>query len=574
MLRTSHTLRTNSYRPSGANTKVLQNLGSRNISMGVTKIPKAYNEPNRTYEPGSETREQLMEAVHRLKNSEPEQIPCVINGKEEYTQEQGTQVMPSNHQHTLAKYSMANEDMLGRAIEGALEAKSKWERLSLEQRTSVFLKAADLVSGKYRYDVMAAGMLGQGKNIHQAEIDGAAETVDFWRFNCKYAEEIYETQPLSPKGQWNRVEYRPLEGFVFAVSPFNFTAIGANLPTVPAIVGNVSLWKPSETALLSNWYIYKILREAGLPEGVIQFIPGDGPRIGNYVTNDKHLAGLHFTGSTATFKKLWNEVSSNLDKYRSYPRIVGETGGKNYHFIHETADLEHVVNNTIRGAFEYGGQKCSATSRVYVPSNMAKQFKERLAEEASKIKMGDPSDPSIFLSAVIDGKSFNKIKSYIDHARNASDAEIIAGGKCDDSVGYFVEPTVIATSNPHFKTMEEEIFGPVVTVYEYPKEKYEETLRLCDETSPYGLTGSIFARDRYAIEQADDILRHSAGNFYINDKCTGSVVCQQPFGGARASGTNDKAGFAQSVSRWLSTRAIKENFLPLESWTYPSNREN
>lgn len=543
----------------------------RNISIGLPKIPQPYNEPTREYAPGSKDRDMLMNAVQKIKDSSPESIPVVINGKEEHTKDQGTQVMPSNHKHVLAKYSKADEDMLGRAVEGALVAKEKWERLPLEDRTSVFLKAADLVSGKYRYDILAATMLGQGKNIVQAEIDAAVETVDFWRFNCKYTEEIYKTQPLSPKGQWNRVEYRPLEGFVFAVSPFNFTAIGANLPTVPAIVGNVSLWKPSETAMLSNWMIYNILREAGLPEGVIQFLPGDGPRVGNHLIKNEHLAGLHFTGSTATFKTLWKQISENLDNYRSYPRIVGETGGKNFHLIHESADVEHVVNSTIRGAFEFCGQKCSATSRVYVPDTMAKQFKTRLAEEASKIKMGDVTDPSIFMSSVIDGKSFNKIKSYIEHARSASDAKILFGGNCDDSVGYFIEPTIIETTNPNFKTMQEEIFGPVVTIYEYPANKYEETLHLCNKTSPYGLTGSIFARDRYAINKADDILRHSAGNFYINDKCTGSVVCQQPFGGARASGTNDKAGFGQSVTRWMSTRSIKENFLPLESWAYPSN---
>jgi len=418
-------------------------------------------------------------------------------------------------------------------------------------------------------------MLGQGKTVWQAEIDSACELIDFLRFNVKYAEEIYQMQPpKNSKGVWNRVEYRPLEGYVVAISPFNFTAIGGNLPTSPAIMGNVVLWKPASTAILSNYIFFKVLHEAGLPDGVINFVPGSGAVIGEILLNSKHFAGIHFTGSTDTFNSIMFKTATNLNNrlYVSYPRMVGETGGKDFHFVHKSADVDNVVHNTLRASFEYQGQKCSACSRAYFPDNLWPEIKEKLLKNVAQIKMGQSDDFSTFFSAVIDKNSFNNIKSYIEHAKASPDAEIIAGGKYDDSVGYFIEPTIILAKDPKYKSIQEEIFGPVLTVYVYPADKYEETLKLCDETSPYSLTGSLFARDRYAVDVGTKLLKNASGNFYINDKCTGAVVGQQPFGGARASGTNDKAGSNLNLLRWVSPRSIKENFIPLTNWTYPHHQ--
>lgn len=484
--------------------------------------------------------------------------------------------MPSNHKHVLCKFHQANKEILQKAIDAAMAAKPVWEAMPWEDRAAIFLKAADLLAYKYRYQVNAATMLGQGKSVWQAEIDSAAETIDFFRFNVKFAEEIYGFQP--PKnsvGIWNRVEYRPLEGYIVAISPFNFTAIGANLPSSPALMGNVVLWKPASTAVLSNYIVFKTLQEAGLPPGVINFIPGSGSLIGDTLLNSPHFGGLHFTGSTGVFNGIMFKTAQNLNNrlYRSYPRIVGETGGKDFHFAHKSADVENLVYNTLRGAFEYQGQKCSACSRAYIPDNLWPQFKEKIVAALKQVKMGHPDDFTNFMSAVIDKNAFNSIRGYIDHAKqNTNEFEIVHGGKCDDSEGYFIEPTVVLSKNPKSKLMEEEIFGPVLTVYVYPADKYEETLKLCDSTSPYSLTGSIFAQERTAIETATRLLRNSSGNFYINDKSTGAVVGQQPFGGARASGTNDKAGSLLNLLRWVSARSIKENFIPLTDWKYPHHQ--
>lgn len=536
-----------------------------------TRIPEPFNEPMRNYAPGSQDATLLKAACERMRKDCPD-IPCVVGGKEVRTGDVKQQVIPSDHKHVLCTFHQANEALLQEAIKASLAAKPQWDALPWEDRAAIFLKAADLLANKYRYDAMAATMLGQGKTVWQAEIDAAAETIDFLRFNVKFAEEIYASQPpKNANGMWNRSEYRPLEGYVVAISPFNFTAIGANLPTAPAIMGNVVLWKPASTAVLSNWIVFKALREAGLPDGVINFIPGAGRVIGDVLLNSKHFAGLHFTGSTDTFNGIMFKMSQNLNArlYRDYPRMVGETGGKDFHFIHKSADLEHAVFNTLRAAFEYQGQKCSACSRAYVPDNLWPQFREKLLGELKKIKPGQSDDFSAFMSAVIDKASFQNIKRYIDEAKSSPDAEIIAGGTYDDSKGYFVDPTVILCKKPDYRTMQEEIFGPVLSIYVYPADKFEETLKLCDETSPYALTGSIFAQDRYAVDTATKMLRYAAGNFYINDKCTGAVVGQQPFGGGRASGTNDKAGSSLNLLRWVTARTIKEGFLPLTSWPYP-----
>ena len=480
------------------------------------------------------------------------------------------QVVCHDKAHALCKFHNATPEVLQQAIEGTLEAKKQWNELPWARRAAIFLKAADLLSGKYRYEVMAATMLGQGKTIWQAEIDAMVETIDFWRFNVKHAEEIYNIQPPeNPPTVWNHVSYRPLEGFVFAISPFNFTAIGANLPTSPAIMGNVVVWKPSSTALLSNYLIYKILEEAGVPPGVIQFVPGDGPTVGNAVIPHPQMAGLHFTGSTGTFNKLWKQVASNLDSYRSYPRIVGETGGKNFHMLHSSADIDTVVNQTIRGAFEYQGQKCSATSRLYCPDDRWEELKAGLVAKHAQVKMGDADDAESFMTAVIDQRSFDKLKGYLERAKADSNVEVLCGGGCDDSKGFFVEPTVLVTKDPQSETMRDELFGPVITIYVYEAAKFSEMLKVCDDHS-YALTGSIFAQDTYAIDEATKALQNSAGNFYINDKSTGSIVGQQPFGGARGSGTNDKAGSALNLLRWTSCRSIKETMVPLNHFSYPS----
>jgi 1-pyrroline-5-carboxylate dehydrogenase len=437
-------------------------------------------------------------------------------------------------------------------------------------RSAIFLKAAELLSTKYRQILNAATMLGQSKNAYQAEIDAACELIDFWRFNAYFAENIYEQQPLvSPKGEWNFSEYRALEGFVFAITPFNFTAIAGNLPTAPALMGNTVVWKPSGTAVFSGYYIMKILQEAGLPDGVINFIPGSGAQIGNLVLDSEHLAGIHFTGSTQVFNQVWQRTANNIHHYKSYPRLVGETGGKDFIVAHPSADCRALAVASLRGAFEYQGQKCSAASRLYIPESLYDEWLMHISEMLNEVKMGDVQDFGNMINAVIDKTSFNNIKAYIEYARAAKDASIIWGGNCDDSVGYFVEPTIIKTENPYFKTMVEEIFGPVLSVYVYKDSEFEQTLQLCDRTSPYALTGSIFAQDRNAVCKAYSLLRHSAGNFYINDKPTGAVVGQQPFGGGRSSGTNDKAGSALNLQRWISARSIKENFVPAQDFGYP-----
>jgi 1-pyrroline-5-carboxylate dehydrogenase len=505
----------------------------------------------------------------------PVEVPVVINGEKIYSGKTADQLNPSDHKQVVAKYHQADAVYTQKAIDGALAAKAQWESLPFNDRIAVFLKAADLLSTKYRYKVMAATMLGQGKNIWQAEIDAAAELCDFWRFNCKYAEEIYSQQPpKNAPGNWNRTEFRALEGFVLAISPFNFTAIGGNLPSAPALMGNVVLWKPSPSAVLSNYLVYEILVEAGLPAGVIQFVPGDAVEICGHAIATPDFASLHFTGSTHVFRKLWKDIGNNIDKYKSYPRIVGETGGKNYHLLHpglDEAGVHHAALQTIRAAFEYQGQKCSACSRAYVPASLFAQFKKVITEEHAKITQGPVHEYQHFAGPVINKFAFDKIKSYIDHAAADEHCEIIAGGKYDDSVGYFVQPTVIVTQDKFTKTLTEEIFGPVVTIYVYEDAKFEETCKLVGETTEYGLTGALFAKDRASIVAGSNLLRNTAGNFYINDKCTGAVVGQQPFGGGRASGTNDKAGSWSLLVRFVSTRSIKENFVPIESFAYPSN---
>ncbi len=531
------------------------------------------NEPVKSYAPGSPERLELMQMVEKMHNEQIE-IPLIIGGKEIYTGNTGKVVEPHNHQHVLATYHKAGQKEIEMAIEAARQAHKYWASLPWEHRASVFLKAAELLSTSWRPILNAATMLNQSKTPHQAEIDAACEVIDFWRFNSKYMGEIYSAQPDSPQGQLNRMDYRPLEGFIFAVSPFNFTSIAANLATAPALMGNTILWKPASTAILSGYYLIKLYKEAGLPDGVINFIPGSGATIGNIVLTHPELAGIHFTGSTNTFQTMWSVVGKNIRKYKAYPRIVGETGGKDFVFVHASADVDAVVANLVRGAYEYQGQKCSAASRAYIPKSMWDEFIGKFEAEIKTIKMGDIRDFSVFMGAVIDENAFDSIMGYINEAKNSDQAEVIIGGNGDKSTGYFIEPTVILAKDPKFVTMQEEIFGPVLTIYVYDDDKYEETLHLCDQTSPYGLTGAIFAREREAIVKAEEILRWSAGNFYINDKPTGAVVNQQPFGGSRASGTNDKAGSYLNLIRWATPRNIKETFAPVRDYRYPYMRED
>lgn len=480
------------------------------------------------------------------------------------------QIMPSKHSQAIAEYYEADASLTIDAIKGSLTAKERWETLSFADRSGIFLKAADLLSTKYRYEVLAATILGQGKNAWQAEIDAAAELCDFWRFNCTFAEEIYAQQPrIHSQGIINRVEYRPLEGFVLAVGPFNFTAIGGNLASAPALMGNVVLWKPSASAVHSNFLVYRVLQEAGLPPGVIQFLPGSPKDVVQPALKHSDFAGLHFTGSTFVFQSLWKQIAENLQSYRSYPRIVGETGGKNFHFIHESADIPSAVNQTIRGAFEFQGQKCSACSKLFVPESIWPEFKDILLSQMKNITQGGPEDFTSFCGPVINRAAFDKIKGYIDYGKENS--ELIFGGNCDDSKGFFIQPTIFKTSDFDSKLMKEEIFGPVLTVYVYPTSQYEAYLEKVAESGQYALTGSIFARDREAQSLASERLRDAAGNFYINDKSTGAFVGQQPFGGSRLSGTNDKAGSGMNLIRWTSMRTIKENLLPLNDFRYPSN---
>ncbi len=532
-------------------------------------VPVPINEPVRPYVPGSGEHTNLINKYKELYNQNNIDIPMYIGGKEVRTNDNPTITPPHDHQHVVGKYNRGNEKHVEEAIKAAMDAREEWANTPWEQRAAVFLRAAELLAGPFRDKMNAATMLAQSKNVFQAEIDAACEMIDFFRFNVQYLTDVYKDQPISSPGIWNRLEYRPLEGFVYALTPFNFTSICANLCAAPAMMGNVVVWKPSDTQIYSANVIMELFKAAGLPDGVINMVTVDGPTAGDIIFKHRDFGGLHFTGSTQVFRLLWKKIGENLENYKSYPRIVGETGGKDFVMVHKSAVASEVATALSRGAFEYQGQKCSAASRAYVPTNLWEETKRILIEQVSSMKMGSPEDTSNFINAVIDNRAFAKIKSFIDYAKNASDAEIIVGGNYDDSKGYFIEPTVIVTTNPKFKTMEEEIFGPVLTIYVYDENKFEETLRLVDETSEYALTGSIMATDRYAINLATDLLRNAAGNFYINDKPTGAVVGQQPFGGARGSGTNDKAGAAMNLMRWVSVRTIKETFVTPTDYRYP-----
>jgi len=534
----------------------------------IIHIPKPSNEPTFQYAPGSAERNSLIQALKTLQQKKTEIMP-IVGGKKIKTGDLGNVVMPHNHKHVIASFHKATPEIVHEAIENAMAVKPIWEDFPWEERSSIAMKAAELISKKYRFSLLAATMLGQGKNAYQAEIDAACETIDFLRFNAYYMQKIYSDQPDASPGTLNRIEYRPLEGFIFATTPFNFTAIAGNLPTAPAIMGNVVVWKPATTSLLSNNLLMEIFSEAGFPNGVINFLPGSGELIGNIVLTDKRLAGVHFTGSTPVFSKFWKTISDNLHIYDSYPKLVGETGGKDFIFVHPSAEADAVATAIVRGAFEYQGQKCSAASRLYIPVSLWASVKSKVQKMLEEIKMGDVEDFSNFINAVIDKPAFDTISKYIENARHSKDAKIVCGGKTDCSKGYFIEPTIIETIDPHFVTMEEEIFGPVLTVYVYKDELFEETLHICDQTSPYALTGSIFAQDRQAIVTATKVLRQAAGNFYINDKPTGAVVGQQPFGGARCSGTNDKSGSYLNLLSWVSPRTIKENLLPPTDYKYP-----
>ncbi len=538
------------------------------MNNAIFKLERPKNEPVLSYAPGSAERAALEKELKRLSSTEIE-IPLIIGGKEIRTGDTGKVVMPHKHSHVLATYHNAGPKEVNMAIEAALEGKKVWESLSWIDRASITLKIAELIATKYRATINAATMLGQSKNAYQAEIDSACEVVDFLRFNAFFLSEIYNEQPLSENGVLNRTEYRPLEGFVFTVSPFNFTAIASNLNMSPVLMGNAVVWKPATSSLYSNYFLMKIFKEAGVPDGVINFVPSKGSVIGKEIFKHRELAGIHFTGSTNTFNHFWKQIGDNLGTYRSYPKLVGETGGKDFLFIHPSASLDESVTAAVRGAFEYQGQKCSAASRAYIPKSMWPEFKALMGKMLGEIKMGEPTDFTNFVNAVIDEGAYNNIVSYIDRAKESNEAEIIFGGKYNNSVGYFIEPTVILTSNPHFLTMEEEIFGPVLTIYVYEDKDFEKTLEICDNTSPYALTGAIFANDRKAVDLAMEKLRYAAGNFYINDKPTGAVVGQQPFGGARASGTNDKAGSHLNLLRWVSPRTIKETLVPPTDYKYP-----
>ena len=531
-------------------------------------IPDAINETVLSYAPGSAERKSLQAKLQSLKNDTLD-IPAFIGGKEVRTGNTAEIRPPHELGHVLGRVHNCGAADVAHAIEVAVDAQHDWARMHYSDRAAIFLKAAELLSGPWRDALNGSSMLGQSKNVYQAEIDAACETIDFFRFNVQYLTDIYEDQPYSSPGLWNRLEYRPLEGFVFAVTPFNFTSITANLPMAPALMGNTVLWKPASTSIYSAYFLYRLLEAAGLPPGVINMVPGRGAAIGDPVLASPHFAGLHFTGSTATFQHMWRTIGANIGNYHSYPRIVGETGGKDFIVAHASADPKVVATAIVRGAFEYQGQKCSAASRAYLPKSTWEATRNELLEQLSVVKMGPVEDFTNFVNAVIDKKAFDSITGYIDHAKTASETTILAGGNYSDAEGYFIEPTVILTSDPAYRSMCEEIFGPVVTLFVYDDARFEETLRLVDQTSPYALTGAIFARERSVIVQATEILRNSAGNFYINDKPTGAVVGQQPFGGARASGTNDKAGSPLNLIRWVSARTIKETFNPPSHFSYP-----
>jgi 1-pyrroline-5-carboxylate dehydrogenase len=533
---------------------------------GVRRVPHPINDPNRTYAPGSPERAELKA---RLKSMAAEKvdIPLIIGGKEIRTGKTAQSVMPHDHQHVLGEYHLAGPEHIQQAIDASREARREWGSWPWEDRAAVILRAAELLATSWRSTILAATMLGQSKTAYQAEIDAASEMIDFWRFNAFFAQELYQEQPISSPGMWNMMEYRPLEGFVYAVTPFNFTAIGGNLTTAPALMGNTVIWKPASSAMLSSYYTMRLLEEAGLPPGVINFLPGDAVHITNALLDSPELAGVHFTGSTAVFNSMWKKIGENIGRYKGYPRIVGETGGKDFIVAHPSADPEAVAVAIARGGFEYQGQKCSAASRVYIPQSMWNDVRERTVAIMKELKVGDVRDFRNFMGAVIDKKAFTKIGEYLDDAKK--NANVVQGGVARGDKGYFIEPTLIETSDPGYRLLCEEIFGPVVTAHVYPDDKWLETLGTVDRTSPYALTGAVFARDRKAVRQALSALRNAAGNFYINDKPTGAVVGQQPFGGARGSGTNDKAGSKLNLVRWVSARTVKETFSPPRDYKYP-----
>ncbi|MGH7516240.1 MAG: L-glutamate gamma-semialdehyde dehydrogenase [Gemmatimonadales bacterium] len=535
---------------------------------GIPNIPIPKNEPVLLYLPGSAERASLKTLLGTV-GAETIDIPVVIGGREIRTGRTEPVTSPHCHQRVLARVHQADRAQIGQAVDAALAAQREWAHWRFEDRAAVFLKAAELLATSRRQLVNAATMLGQSKTVFQAEIDAACELIDFLRFNVHFAERIYREQPESSPGIWNRLDHRPLEGFVYAVTPFNFTAIGGNIAAAPALMGNVVVWKPAPTATLSNWYVFKLLEEAGLPPGVINFVSGDPVEVSDVLLSHRMLAGIHFTGSTAVFQRLWQQAAANLSRYAGYPRIVGETGGKDFVVAHETADVDGVVTALIRGAFEYQGQKCSAASRGYIPDTIWPAVRDRLVAAIDEISVGDVADFRNFMGAVIDRKSFEKIGGYVDHAKNAPGVRLLAGGGADDSVGWFVQPTLFEIEDPAYRMLCEEIFGPVLGVHVYPAKRWRETLELVDRTGPYALTGAVWARDRAALVEADRTLRHAAGNYYVNDKPTGAVVGQQPFGGARASGTNDKAGSILNLIRWVSPRTIKETLAPARDWTYP-----
>ena len=539
------------------------------MSNAIFHVPVAKNEPVKAYAPGSAERESLISKYHEFYNREAIDVPMYIGGKEVRTSNKKPLSAPHDHQKVLGHYNVGDASHVQQAIDAALEARSAWAALPWEERAAIFLKAADLLAGPFRDRMNAATMLAQSKNVFQTEIDAACELIDFFRFNVQYMTQIYKEQPESLPGMWNRLEYRPLEGFIFALTPFNFTSIAANLSAAPAMMGNVVVWKPAESQIYSAQVIMELFKAAGVPDGVINMVTVSGQTAGEVIFKHKQFAGLHFTGSTGVFRQLWKDIANNLETYRSYPRIVGETGGKDFVMVHKSADAAEVATALSRGAFEFQGQKCSAASRAYVPSNLWPDVKRILVEQVNSFKVGSPDDTSNFINAVIDARAFDKISGYIDYCKAQPDAEIITGGTYDKSKGYFIYPTTVVTTNPKFRTMCEEIFGPVLTIYVYDENKYEETLDLLDETSEYALTGSIMSNDRYAINLATRKLENAAGNFYINDKPTGAVVGQQPFGGARGSGTNDKAGAAMNLMRWVSARTIKETFVPPTDYIYP-----
>jgi len=538
------------------------------MSKGFFNVPKAVNEPVKNYAKGSSEREALLQTYKKMWNDQVD-VPLYIGSEEIRTENTKNLTAPHDHKHVVGKYHLAGKNHIEQAISNALEARKKWSEMTWEHRASIFLKATQLIAGPYRAKINAATMIAQSKTVHQSEIDAACELIDFLRFNVEYMTQIYRDQPISDSTTWNRVEYRPLEGFVYAITPFNFTAISGNLPSSPALMGNVVIWKPAATQIYSANVIVEIFKKAGVPDGVINVVYGNSAMISDVVLNHRELAGVHFTGSTQVFNNIWKTIGNNIANYKSYPRIVGETGGKDFVIAHPSADVGQLTTGLIRGAFEFQGQKCSAVSRAYIPTSLWNDTKKQLLTDLATIKMGSPEDLENFVTAVISEESFDKLAGYIDRAKQDSDVEIIAGGNYDKSVGYFIEPTIILAKNPKYVTMETELFGPILTIYVYEDDKWEETLELVDTTSEYALTGAVFSQDRYAIEIACRKLQNAAGNFYINDKPTGAVVGNQPFGGARSSGTNDKAGSAMNLLRWVSLRTIKETLVPPTDYKYP-----